>query len=137
MFPTLASSGIVRRPITDKVAGVITRIEELSYDLKVEEVMTRSLKTVQPEMRMGAVLDLFRTARISGTPVVAASAPTKLVGVVSMEDMIHALQINDLRAPVSEYMSTKVITARASDPVVEALKTFGARNVGRLPVVDD
>ena len=123
--------------ISDRAAGVITRIEELSYDLKVEEVMTRSLKTVQPEMRMGAVLDLFRTARISGTPVVAASAPTKLVGVVSMEDMIHALQINDLRAPVSEYMSTKVITARASDPVVEALKTFGARNVGRLPVVDD
>jgi CBS domain-containing protein/anti-sigma regulatory factor (Ser/Thr protein kinase) len=123
--------------ITDRAAGVITRIEELSYDLKVSEVMTHSLETVQPEMRMGMVLDLFRTARISGAPVVAADDPKKLVGVVSLEDIIHALQINDLRSPVSEYMATKVITARASDPVVEALKTFGARNVGRLPVVDE
>ncbi len=124
-------------PITDRAAGVITRIEELSYDLKVGEVMTRSLETVRPEMRMGAALDLFRTARISGAPVVDAGEPTKLVGVLSLEDLIHALQINDLRAPVSEYMTTKVITARATDPVVEALKTFGARNVGRLPVVDE
>ena len=123
--------------ITDKAAGVITRIEELSYDLKVGEVMTSRLQTVQPEMRMGAALDLFRTARISGAPVVAAGEPAKLVGVLSLEDLIHALQINDLRAPVSEYMTTKVITARATDPVVEALKTFGARNVGRLPVVDE
>jgi len=127
----------ISRAITDKAAGVITRIEELSYDLKVGEVMTRRLQTVQPEMRMGAVLDLFRTARISGAPVVAAGEPAKLVGVLSLEDLIHALQINDLRAPVSEYMTTKVITARATDPVVEALKTFGARNVGRLPVVDE
>ncbi len=125
------------RLITDKAAGVITRIEELSYDLKVGEVMTRRLETIHPEMRMGAVLDLFRTARISGAPVVAAGEPAKLVGVLSLEDLIHALQINDLRAPVSEYMTTKVITARATDPVVEALKTFGTRNVGRLPVVDE
>jgi CBS domain-containing protein/anti-sigma regulatory factor (Ser/Thr protein kinase) len=124
-------------PITDRAAGVITRIEELSYDLKVSEVMTGSLKTVQPEMRMAVVFDLFRTARISGAPVVAAGEPNKLVGVVSLEDIIRALQVNDLRSPVSEYMTTKLITARASDPVVEALKTFGARNVGRLPVVDD
>jgi anti-sigma regulatory factor (Ser/Thr protein kinase)/CBS domain-containing protein len=154
----------VFQPITDKAAGVITRIEELSYDLKVSEVMTRKLKVVQPDTLMVDVLELFRTARISGAPVVALDLPPmapenyrgvpetphsapqdiselpagggKLVGVISMEDIIRALRTDDLQAPASRYMATKLVTARASDPVVEALKTFGTRNVGRLPVVD-
>ena len=150
-------------PITDKAAGVITRIEELSYDLRVSEVMSHKLKVVRPEMLMVDVLELFRTARISGAPVVALPASTRppalteaapepppgasagcpdwvagtLVGVVSMEDVIRALRKNDLQAPARDYMATKLITARASDPVVEALKMFGTRNVGRLPVVDE
>jgi anti-sigma regulatory factor (Ser/Thr protein kinase)/CBS domain-containing protein len=157
-------------PITDKAAGVITRIEELSYDLRVSEVMSHKLKVVQPDWLMVDVLELFRTARISGAPVVipppARPAPEsppegaahdatgrelppadgaaaaewaggKLVGVVSMEDMIRALRKDDLQAPVRDYMATKLITARASDPVVEALKIFGGRGVGRLPVVDE
>ena len=156
--------------ITDKAAGVITRIEELSYDLRVSEVMSHKLKVVQPDWLMVDVLELFRTARISGAPVVippptrpapeqplegaeqaatgqepppAAGAAAadwtggKLVGVVSLEDVIRALRKNDLQAPVRDYMATKLITARASDPVVEALKLFGARAVGRLPVVDE
>jgi CBS domain-containing protein/anti-sigma regulatory factor (Ser/Thr protein kinase) len=129
------------RPITDKTAGVITRIEELSYDLKVSEVMTRNLKVVSPDMPMTEVLELFRTVRISGAPVVApdlpGGAPNRLAGVISLEDIIRAMRQDDLAGPVSKYMTTKLITARASDPVVEALKTFGARDVGRLPVVDE
>ncbi len=125
------------RLITDKTAGVITRIEELSYDLKVAEVMTRNLKAVRPDMPMTDVLELFRTVRISGAPVVAPEQPEKPAGVISLEDIIRAMRQDDLAAPVSKYMSTKLVTARASDPVVEALKTFGARNVGRLLVVDE
>ena len=60
-----------------------------------------------------------------------------MIGVVSLEDIIRAMRQDDLAGPVSKYMATKLITARASDPVVEALKLFGARNVGRLPVVDE
>ncbi len=121
--------------ITDKAAGVITRIEELSYDLKVEEVMTRQLKTVPPDLPMKEVLEILRTARISGAPVVVEG---RMAGVISIEDVIRALRQDDLEAPVERYMAAgQIITARASDPVVEALKTFGQRNVGRLPVVDE
>ena len=130
------------QPISDGAAGVITRIEELSYDLKVSEVMSSKLKVVRPAMQMLEVLELFRMGHISGAPVAAtdegdAGAPEKLIGVISMEDIVRALRQNDLLSPASKYMTPRPITARASDPVVEALKTFGARNVGRLPVVDE
>jgi CBS domain-containing protein/anti-sigma regulatory factor (Ser/Thr protein kinase) len=132
----------VSRPINDGAAGVITRIEELSYELKVFEVMTSQLKVVRPGMPMLDVLELFRTGHISGAPVVTTSegggGPThKLIGVISMEDIVRALRENDLQSPASKYMTPRPITARALDPLVEALKTFGARNVGRLPVVND
>jgi CBS domain-containing protein/anti-sigma regulatory factor (Ser/Thr protein kinase) len=123
------------RAISDKAAGVITRIEELSYDLKVSEVMTRTLKVVSPEISMAELVEMLREARISGAPVVTEG---RLVGVISIEDAIRALRQNDLNAPVSHYMAAQeLITARAADPVVEALKTFGKRNVGRLPVLDE
>ena len=77
------------RPITDQDAHEISRVEELSYDLKIREVMTANLKTVPPEMPLSSVLDILRINRISGVPVVENET---LVGVVSLEDIVRALQ---------------------------------------------
>jgi CBS domain-containing protein/anti-sigma regulatory factor (Ser/Thr protein kinase) len=122
------------RIITDQMAENITRGEELAYELKIAEVMTRNMKTVVPEMRMGDVLELFRLARISGAPVVKNN---ELLGVISIEDLIRCLIKSDLDSNVSKYMTTRLITAKSTDPVVEALKVFVNTNVGRLPVVDE
>src|SRR5450756_510374 len=54
-----------------------------------------------------------------------------------MEDLIRALIVYDLEAPVQQYMSSQLITVKGKDSVVEALKKFVSMNVGRLPVVDD
>jgi CBS domain-containing protein/anti-sigma regulatory factor (Ser/Thr protein kinase) len=132
--------------ISEEAAQDITRVEELAYVLRVSEVMSSRIKTVNPAMRMGDVLELLRQERISGAPVVLESnsgddittyAPNALVGIISLEDLIKAMTANDLQAPVSQYMSKSLITAHAFDPVVEALKTFTKYNVGRLPVVDE
>jgi CBS domain-containing protein/anti-sigma regulatory factor (Ser/Thr protein kinase) len=122
------------RIITDQMAETITRGEELAYELKISEVMAHNIKTVLPEMRMGDVLELFRLARISGAPV---QKDGKLLGVISIEDLIRCLIKSDVDATVEKYMSTRLITAKSNDPVVEALKVFVNTNVGRLPVVDN
>jgi CBS domain-containing protein/anti-sigma regulatory factor (Ser/Thr protein kinase) len=121
------------RVITDGAAGVITRVEELAYELRIEEVMTASVKTVTPNLHMVEVLELLREGRISGAPVVSNG---NLVGVISIEDLIRCLRRGDLEAPVSSYMNTRLITVNSFDPVVEAMKTFGQTRVGRLPVLD-
>lgn len=121
------------RSLTDQEAQNITRTEELAYELKVVEVMTRDVKCLTPEMQMHEALELFRTERISGAPVVSDGV---LCGVVSLEDLIRCLTNNDLDSLVKSYMSTNTVTILPNEPVVEALKLFVATRHGRLPVVD-
>lgn len=112
----------------------ITRVEELSYDLKIRDVMTRDIKTVTPVMRMMDVLELLRLEHISGAPVVHNG---QLIGIVSLEDLIRSLTASDLKAPVARYMTSQVSTVHDYDPVVEAMEKFTATHLGRLPVVDE
>lgn len=124
----------LNRTITDKEAQSITRVEELAYELRVQEVMTGDLKALSPEMSMAEALEMFRTARISGAPVVDDG---KLVGVISLEDLIRCLTSGNLDATVETFMSRSLVTVRSTDPVVEALQLFVDTRHGRLPVLDE
>ncbi len=119
--------------INDQVAEQITRVEELSYELKIEDVMSSKLRKLTTDMKMSDALEMLRQERISGAPVVYND---QLVGVLSMEDLIHCLCNSDLDASVKMYMTPNPITVQAKSPVVEALKTFVNSRVGRLPVLD-
>ena len=131
MAPTNPSKSTV---ITDQVAENITRVEELGYEIKVREVMTDKVKCLNPSLTMRETVEMFRQEMISGAPVVTDAG--KLVGVVSMEDLIHCLCQSDLDAPVEKYMTHDPITVHDYESVVEALKTFVNSKVGRLVVLD-
>ncbi len=120
--------------VTDKVAEAITPAEELAYELRIEEVMSRQPQCLSPDMKMEVALEIFRDHRISGAPVLSAEGA--LIGVLSIEDLIRALRNADLSSNVHKYMSPDVIAVSGKDPVIEALKKFVNKNVGRLPVVD-
>jgi CBS domain-containing protein/anti-sigma regulatory factor (Ser/Thr protein kinase) len=122
------------RPITDQDAHDISRVEELSYDLKIHEVMTADIKTATPEMPLSKVLEILRLNRISGLPVVENE---KLVGVLSLEDIVRALQKNELAAPTGQYMTREVVTIANYDSIVNAISTFTEKQLGRLPVIDE
>jgi len=122
------------RPLTDRDAHEINRIEELSYDLKIREVMAAKVITTSPDVQIASVLELLRLNRISGAPVVEDE---KLVGIISLEDIVRALQNDELTAPARKYMSTRLVTVNASDSIVEAIKVFTEKGLGRLPVIDE
>lgn len=96
--------------------------------------MTADVKTATPEMRLSKILDLLRTNRISGLPVVEND---RLVGVLSLEDVVRALQKNDLSASTSQYMTRDVVTVASYDSIVKAIRTFTEKQLGRLPVLDE
>jgi CBS domain-containing protein/anti-sigma regulatory factor (Ser/Thr protein kinase) len=122
------------RPITDQDAHDISRVEELSYDLKIREAMTADVKTATPEMPLSRVLEILRLNRISGLPVVENE---RLVGVLSLEDIVRALQKNELSAPTSQYMTRDVVTVANYESIVTAISTFTEKQLGRLPVIDE
>jgi len=120
--------------LSDNDAGMITRVEELGYELKISQVMTTNVVTLSPDMTMLEALDVIKQHRISGAPV---TVDGELIGIISTEDLIRALRDGRIDRKVSDYMSTGLITAKATDKVVEALKVFSKTKVGRLPVVDE
>ncbi len=119
-------------PITPPIIAV-TKIQELVYELKIKQVMTAPVLSVTPETRMSEFKEILRTRRISGTPVVEND---ELVGIVSIEDLIKALEQGAIELPVKERMSRHVVTVHEEESVIEAVKKFAQYRFGRLPVVD-
>jgi CBS domain-containing protein/anti-sigma regulatory factor (Ser/Thr protein kinase) len=122
------------RHITDHDAHEISRVEELSYDLKIRDVLTAEVRTATPEMPLSQVLEILRLNRISGLPVVENE---QLVGILSLEDIVRALQKNELTAPTSQYMTREVVTVASYESIVTAISTFTEKHLGRLPVIDE
>jgi CBS domain-containing protein/anti-sigma regulatory factor (Ser/Thr protein kinase) len=95
--------------------------------------MTRSVISVAPDSTMASLREVLRRNRISGVPVVVDD---RLVGIVSIEDLIEALAAGEMNATVAEKMSPKVATLRDDEPLVHAVGRFSQLRFGRLPVVD-
>jgi CBS domain-containing protein/anti-sigma regulatory factor (Ser/Thr protein kinase) len=112
----------------------VLKAQELVYELKIGDIMTRGLVAAEPGMTMREVKSILRDRRISGMPVLSGD---HLAGIISIEDLIRSLEANDLDAPVNRYMSPLVHTIGEGESAVHALNAFAVAGVGRLPVVDD
>jgi CBS domain-containing protein/anti-sigma regulatory factor (Ser/Thr protein kinase) len=112
----------------------VTRLQELLYELKIGEVMTRKVTHVNPRTPMVELRAILREYRISGIPVVQDG---KLEGIISIEDLINSLAESNTEATVGERMTRNPVTLRANEPVVAAISLFAAHGYGGFPVVDD
>lgn len=111
-----------------------TRVHELVYELRIEQVMTRRVLTLTPDNSLREAKELFRVNRISGAPVLEDG---RLVGIVSIEDIIVALERAEIDLPVREKMTSRVVSIRDDETVVQAINKFAQFRFGRLPVVDE
>ncbi|MBN1642994.1 MAG: CBS domain-containing protein [Anaerolineae bacterium] len=111
----------------------ITVIQEMFYELRVEEVMTRDVVTVTPRNSMRDLEQILRERRISGTPVLAEG---QLVGVVSIMDLIQALEVGRIDDPVRDHMTREIQVLYGDERVIAAIARFQREGYGRFPVVD-
>jgi CBS domain-containing protein len=123
--------------------------------LKVDDVMTRRVATVQVGAPFKDVARLLAERKISAVPVLDNDG--KLVGVVSEADLLRKEQYHEDAMPTrrrfgsrrervfrakargdfaGDVMTTPAITVGPEASVVEAAKVMIERNVKRLPVVD-
>ena len=84
--------------------GALSKIHELIREMKVSQVMTTSLYTLSPDATMSELKELLREHRMSGVPVVKDGT---LLGIVSIEDLIHSMERGELYCPVSAFMTSK------------------------------
>lgn len=111
----------------------VTKLQELVYELRIEQVMTRKVITVSPEDSVLHLKEVLRVNRISGAPVLQDG---ELVGIISIEDVLKALERGELEATVGEKMTRNVQTVFADETVIHAVNKFGRLGFGRFPVVN-
>jgi len=110
-----------------------TKTQELVYEMKVDQAMTRDVVTVGPETPMSRLREVFREQRISGAPVVDDD---RLVGIISLEDFIEWLYAREENSVVGAKMTTDVDILFGDEPLVHAVSRFAESGFGRFAVVD-
>lgn len=112
----------------------ITRVQELIHTTRVEDVMATNVIIMRPSMSVSDVKKVMLDKHISGAPVLSGD---EIVGMVTMTDILRAMEQGRLHEPVSEFMTTKVRTVSKESVVAEVANTLGLKGASRLPVVDN
>lgn len=119
--------------MVQRTAKEVSKLQNLAYELKIEEAMTRSVTAVSPHDTMAEFGEILRTHRISGTPVVEDG---KLVGIASTEDLIIALKTHELDVTVGERMTPNPTALYQDEPLVHAVSKFSELEFGRFPIIN-
>jgi CBS domain-containing protein/anti-sigma regulatory factor (Ser/Thr protein kinase) len=117
------------RETTDRV----TKTQEMVYELTVGDVMATKMVTIGPDLPMSGFRLVLRDNRISGTPVVENG---KLVGMISIEDLITAFTDNSISTPVRERMTQKVECLYSDELLVHCIAKFTKFGYRRYPVLN-
>lgn len=107
---------------------------ELIYRLKVRDAMHSPPIWASPGESMRAIQYRMRDNRITGVPILDADG--RLVGLVSIQDVIEALDKGRIDEPASETMTRTVIVLEDDMPLSFATSYFNRYRFGRFPVLD-
>jgi len=111
----------------------IQKTQQLAYELKIKEAMNKKVLTLSPEDTMLDVKKILKNRRISGIPIVQSK---KLVGIVSIEDLIRCLSAGLMNEKIKNIMTAKVVALFSDEPLVHAINKFDRYGFGRFPVLD-
>jgi anti-sigma regulatory factor (Ser/Thr protein kinase)/CBS domain-containing protein len=107
--------------------------QELLFELRVADVMRTDVIMASPDQCMGDLHALLRDHQISGTPVVDEG---RLVGVISIEDLIGWLNSGGADATIRDHMTSSPQCLQPDMLLVHAIGQFETSGFGRYPVVE-
>jgi CBS domain-containing protein/anti-sigma regulatory factor (Ser/Thr protein kinase) len=106
---------------------------ELIYQLKIKDVMATAVITGEKTQTMRHIQAIMRENRITGIPIVEGA---KLVGLVSMDDIITALDKGYIDLPAEERMTKDLIVLQDDMPLSFAISYLNKYRYGRFPVLN-
>jgi CBS domain-containing protein len=100
----------------------------------VEDVMTTALTTIHPEEPVDTADLEMKLAAIRHIPVVGPK--NRLVGILSDRDLLRSVR-NPKGRVISDIMTRRVHTVRATDPARRAIDLLLEHKIGCVPVLGD
>lgn len=110
----------------------LTLANELLYEIKVSQAMSRTLITFGPRATYRQVQLALKKNKISGVPILDRAG--RLVGIVSIDDVITAFDKGFIDEPITARLTRRVFTVPCNYSVVSAVRLLEKHGVGRLPV---
>lgn len=107
---------------------------ELIQGHKISEVMSRDVVSVTPDVSMREVKKTMKDKGISGMPVVLKK---RLVGIISVEDLLNALEDGLMDDQVKDHMSKNPVILEEQMPVSFAIDYFDNYSFNRFPVLNE
>ncbi|MEM3403213.1 MAG: CBS domain-containing protein [Nitrososphaeria archaeon] len=114
-----------------------TIIGEALAGVKIRDIMTREVHTVDPDYSIKEVVEMrFSQYKHTGFPV---EKDMKLLGIITIEDIRKIPREKWQETKVNEAMTAceKLTCASPDEPAVDALIKMSKHNIGRLPVQDN
>jgi len=106
---------------------------ELIHQLKIKDVMTSAVLTGKKDQTLRHLQALLRENKVAGIPIVEGKT---LVGLVSTEDIIHALEKGYIDSPAEERMTKNIISLQDDMPLSFAISYLNKYRYGRFPVLN-
>ena len=108
-------------------------ILELIYKLKIKDVMTSALITARRTDSLRHIQSLMKENYITGVPI---AEDRRLLGIVSIDDIVTALDRDYIDESAERRMTRNVIVLEDDMPLSFAVSYFNKYGFGRFPVLD-
>ena len=106
----------------------------LLHNVTAGTTMSSPVTSVTPTLALSKVTEMMLTTKHLGFPVVEHD---KLVGMITLVDVNRISPADREAKQVRDIMTHNPITLPPSAPVMDALRIMSARNIGRIPIVQD
>ena len=112
----------------------LTLVNELIYEIKIKEAMSKKVIFFKENATFREIQLKLKEKKISGVPIL--DNVKNIIGIVSIDDVITALDKGYVDNKITDYMSRDVITVPQNISVVSAINRLEKFKVGRLPVTE-
>src|SRR6056297_1840202 len=100
----------------------LTLASELIYEIKVKDAMHRDVISFSPDATFREIQLSLKKNRISGVPILDGNK--NILGIVSIDNVMTALDEDYVNDKVKNYMTKEVITIPQNYSLVSAIKKF-------------
>ena len=122
-----------KRDIPINAGDAPSVVLELIHQLKVKDVMVTAVITANKDQSLRHIQAIMRENRITGVPIVEGE---KLVGLISIYDIVTALDNGLIDSPAGNRMTQDVIVLQDDMPLAIAVSYLNKYNYSRFPVLN-
>jgi CBS domain-containing protein/anti-sigma regulatory factor (Ser/Thr protein kinase) len=124
----------VREDIPISTVDSPSVVLELIYQLKIKDVMNSAVITAKETDTLRHIQAVMRENYITGIPITGEDQ--HLLGIISIDDIVTALDNGYIDNPAADRMTRKVIVLEDDMPLSFAISYLNKYRYGRYPVVN-